>query len=348
MRRGRWLGLVAAGALLLAGCSSSQEAGSQEAGEPTATDCGEAFCIGLVLDGGVLDDGAFHAAAWEGVQAAAASTGGTAEYLGSADADAYAANIATFAERGFDVVVTTYVALPEVTAEAAAAYPDTRFIGVSQDMSAATPNAIGLVFSDDKAGYAAGYLAGLMTQTGTVGAVLGSEEVIPLKRFGEGYRLGVLAARPDATVIMDYSTAADSFNDPEWAAATTTEQLAAGADLVFGAGGTTGTSALLTVAAAPGAGESVYCIGIDVDQWETVPDARPCLLTSAEKRIAAGVEAIAVDINGGSAPSGNVQGSVGLAPYHDLESRVPAEVQQRVLEVIAGLDAGSISTGVDF
>jgi basic membrane protein A len=343
MRRGRWLGLVAAGALLLVGCSSSQEAS-----EPSAADCGDAFCIGLVLDGGVLDDGAFHAAAWQGVQAAAESAGGTAEYLGSEDADAYAANIAALAERGFDVIVTTFVALPDVTAEAAAAYPDSRFIGVSQDMSAATPNAIGLVFSDDKAGYAAGYLAGLMTQTGTVGAVLGSEEVIPLKRFGEGYRLGVLAARPDATVIMDYSTAADSFNDPEWAAATTAEQLAQGADIVFGAGGTTGTSALLTVAAAPGAGESVYCIGIDVDQWETVPDARPCLLTSAEKKIAAGVEAIIADIVAGSAPSGNVQGSVGLAPYHDLESRVPAEVQQRVLEVIAGLDAGSISTGVDF
>lgn len=343
--RARWqaLALVAATALIATGCSSSQEAS-----EPSAADCGEGFCIGLVLDGGVIDDGAFHAAAWQGVQVAAESAGGTAEYLGSEDADAYAANIAAFAERGFDVIVTTFVALPEVTVDAAAAYPDSRFIGVSQDMSGATPNAIGLVFSDDKAGYAAGYLAGLMTQTGTVGAVLGSEEVIPLKRFGEGYRLGALAARPDATVIMDYSTAADSFNDPDWAAATTTEQLAAGADLVFGAGGTTGTSALLTVAAAPGAGESVYCIGIDIDQYFTVPDARPCLLTSAEKKIAEGVEAIIADIVAGSAPSGNVQGSVGLAPYHDLESRVPAEVQQQVLEVIAGLDAGSISTGVDF
>ena len=343
--RARWqaLALVAATALIATGCSSSQEAS-----EPSAADCGEGFCIGLVLDGGVIDDGAFHAAAWQGVQAAAESAGGTAEYLGSEDADAYAANIAAFAERGFDVIVTTFVALPEVTVDAAAAYPDSRFIGVSQDMSGATPNAIGLVFSDDKAGYAAGYLAGLMTQTGTVGAVLGSEEVIPLKRFGEGYRLGALAARPDATVIMDYSTAADSFNDPDWAAATTTEQLAAGADLVFGAGGTTGTSALLTVAAAPGAGESVYCIGIDIDQYFTVPDARPCLLTSAEKKIAEGVEAIIADIVAGSPPSGNVQGSVGLAPYHDLESRVPAEVQQQVLEVIAGLDAGSISTGVDF
>ncbi|MGA0979292.1 MAG: BMP family ABC transporter substrate-binding protein, partial [Candidatus Nanopelagicales bacterium] len=99
---------------------------------------------------------------------------------------------------------------------------------------------------------------------------------------------------------------------------------------------------------APGAGESVYCIGIDIDQYFTVPDARPCLLTSAEKKIAEGVEAIIADIVAGSAPSGNVQGSVGLAPYHDLESRVPAEVQQQVLEVIAGLDAGSISSGGEF
>ncbi|MGA1502434.1 MAG: BMP family ABC transporter substrate-binding protein, partial [Candidatus Nanopelagicales bacterium] len=135
--RARWqaLALVAATALIATGCSSSQEAS-----EPSAAGCGAGFCIGLVLDGGVIDDGAFHAAAWQGVQAAAESAGGTAEYLGSEDADAYAANIAAFAERGFDVIVTTFVALPEVTVDAAAAYPDSRFIGVSQDMSGATPN----------------------------------------------------------------------------------------------------------------------------------------------------------------------------------------------------------------
>ena len=39
-------------------------------------------------------------------------------------------------------------------------------------------------------------------------------------------------------------------------------------------------------------------------------------------------------------------GLTGLAPYHDTEDAVPADVKTQVEEVIAGLDDGSIETGV--
>ncbi len=346
--------LGAASVLLVAGCSFPSTTNDEAATSSAATaaeSCAEAgtFCIGLVLEAGDIDDGAFNEAAWLGVQEAAANTGGTAEYLESTDAVSYAANLADFAERGFDVVVASGVGQPEVTIDAANAHPDTRFVGISQDMTDGPANTTGLIFRDDEAGYAAGYLAGLMTQTGTVGAVLGSEAVLPLKRFGEGYRLGALAARPDATVLMDYNNdAADSFNDPEWGAATAAQQVAAGADVTFGAGGTTGTAALEAVAQTTGAGTSLFCIGIDVDQYFTVPQARPCLLSSAEKRIAAGVRDVITEIHSGSMLDRNVEGEIGLAPYHDLEAQVPDNVKQKVSEVVTGLIDGSITTGVTF
>jgi len=340
--------------LSLAACSTqstNQGASPSTSPLPEASSCAAAdtFCIGLALEVGVVDDAAFNAAAWQGVQEGAAATGGTAEYLESNQDNPYAANIEDFASRGFDVVVTTGVGQPDTTIAAANAHPDTTFIAISQDMTDGPANAIGLIFRDDEAGYAAGYLAGLMTQTGTVGAVLGSESVIPLKRFGEGYRLGALAARPDATVIMSYNNdSADSFDDPEWGAATATEQLASGADLVFGVGGSTGIAALEAVASSSGAGTSLFCIGVDVDQFQTVPQARPCLLSSAEKKIAPGVSELIVQIHAGGQLAQNVEGAVGLAPYHDLASQVPDSVKLQVDEVIAGLDDGSIDTGVTF
>jgi len=329
--------------VLLAACSGPSE---DSASVPACTD---SPCIGLVVESGSVDDGAFYSAAWEGVQQAGELSGGTALYLSGEDSSAYKANIEAFAAAGYDIVVTTGVDAPEVTEEVAERFPETRFIGISQDMSEAPDNATGLVFSDDQPGFAAGYLAGLMSQTGVVGAVLGSEAVIPLKRFGEGYRQGALAAQPGITVLMDYNpTDGDSFNDPEWGAATAQKQLDQGADVIFGAGGTTGTGALIAVAQAPGAGQTIFCIGIDVDQYETVPEARPCLLTSAEKKIAQGVTDAAMRLINGENISGNVPGAVGLAPYHDADARVPDQVKQRLAQVVEQLSQGSLNTGVDF
>lgn len=350
----RWLALGAACALLVAGCSSasptessSETATATDASEPCADP--ETYCVGLVLESGFVDDGAFNEAAWEGVRDGAIATDGVATYLESTDADSYAANLDDLGSRGYDVVVASGVGQPEATVNAATAHPQTRYIGISQDMSGGPTNAIGLLFPDDEAGYLAGYLAGLMTQTGTVGAVLGSESVVPLKRFGEGYRLGALAARPGTTVIMSYNNeSTDSFNDPEWGAAAAAEQIAGGADVIFGAGGTTGIAALETVAQSPGAGTTLFCIGIDVDQYETVPQARPCLLSSAEKLITEGVSALIIDIHTGADVGQSVEGEVGLAPYHDMASQVPESVKLRMAEIEAGLADGSISTGVTF
>lgn len=353
-RHARWLTVGAVLGFLAMGCSSPSPSEAPSATEPAAADSAacadpETFCIGLVLEAGVVDDGAFNAAAWQGAQDAAAATGGIAEYLESTDVSSYAANLDDFGSRGFDVVIASGVSQPDATIAAATDHPDTQYIGISQDMTNGPANTTGLIFRDDEAGYAAGYLAGLMTKTGTVGAVLGSESVIPLKRFGEGYRLGVLAARPDATVIMSYNNdSADSFNDPEWGAAAAAQQIADGADIIFGAGGTTGIAALETVAQAPGAGTSLFCIGIDVDQYETVPQARPCLLSSAEKQIAAGVRGLITAIHAGVAPERNVEGDIGLAPFHDMDAQVPSDVKEQIDAVVAGLIDGSIATGVTF
>ncbi len=56
----------------------------------------------------------------------------------------------------------------------------------------------------------------------------------------------------------------DSFTDPDWGAATANQAIKQGADVVFGAGGSTSNGALIETATVPGK----YCIGVDTDQWE--------------------------------------------------------------------------------
>ena len=362
MHRKIVLAAVAASALLLAACgggssdsasSGSSESGgsSQAAGGGGEGDCPgpDAFCIGLVTDTGKVDDKSFNQSAWEGAKEAAKATGGYAKYIETVDPKDYANNMNQFISANYDVIVTVGFLMGEASVEAADAQKDkgTSFIGVDQfQADPIIPNLTGLVFSEDKAGYAAGYLAGLMTKTGKIGAVLGTDTVPPVKLFGEGYKAGALAANPNVEVTLVYHAPDNAFNDPEWGAAEAKKQLAQGADIIFGAGGNTGNGALIEIAKAAGAGETIFCIGVDTDQYYTVPQAQKCLLTSAEKKLREGTRDLIILAKDGKAPGGNYFGLTGLAPYHDTEAAVPDDVKKKVEEVIAGLDAGTILTNV--
>ena len=47
----------------------------------------------------------------------------------------------------------------------------------------------------------------------------------------------------------------------------------------------------------------------------------------------------------GSIEPGNFFGEVGLADFHDLADRVPADVQTQMEEITAGVLSGEIETG---
>jgi basic membrane protein A len=111
--------------------------------------------------------------------------------------------------------------------------------------------------------------------------------------------------------------------------------------VVFGAGGKTGNGALIEVAGNAG----LYCIGVDTDQWLTVPEAHPCLVSSAMKLLTPGVFDLIKLANEGNFPTGNYAGPVGLAPFHDFDSKVSQEVKDKLTEIDKGLQDGTISTG---
>lgn len=332
---------VVLAALLLAACGGKSE------------DCSspDVFCVGLVTDVGEIDDKSFNQSAWEGVQNAESQLGAKIQYVETKDAKDYGANIALFADDGYDVVVTVGFALGEATAAAAQQYPDIKFIGVDQfqawqfddDATNDIPNLAGLIFNEDKAGFLAGALAAMLTKTGTVGAVLGTDLVPPVVAFKEGYENGARYINPDIQLISTYHPGGldVAFIDPEWGATTAKQALDLGADVIFGAGGKTGNGALIEVAGHAG----VFCIGVDTDQWETVPEAHPCLVSSAMKLITPGVLDLARAAQDGSFPAGNFAGSVGLASFHDFDGQISADIKSKLSEIDAGLKAGTITTG---
>lgn len=329
----------------------AEEAAPTEEPAPAEETSGEAncadegvVCIGLVTDVGEVDDKSFNQSAWEGAQQAAEALGAAeVNYVETKDAKDYGANIGLFADQGYDIIVTVGFAMGEATIEAANTYPDIDFIGVDQFQGEALPNLTGVVFNEDKAGYLAGVLAASLSESGTIASVLGTDLVPPVVAFNEGYKNGALSVNPDINIIDTYHPGGldVAFTDPEWGASTAQQAVDQGADVVFGAGGKTGNGALIQVAG----NEGVWCIGVDTDQWETVPEAHPCLVSSAMKLITPSVVAMAEASANGEFPGGNYFGPVGLAPFHDHEAAVSQEIKDLLEATNAGLLDGSISTG---
>jgi len=279
---------------------------------------------------------------------AASLCGAEVDYIETVDAADYADNIAEFAENDYNIIVTVGFALGPATLEAAALYPDVVFIGVDQFQAEPVDNVVGLVFNEDQSGFLAGVLAARLTETGTIAAVLGTDQVPPVVAFKEGYEAGARYVNPDINIISTYHPGGidQAFTDPEWGATTARQALDQNADVIFGAGGKTGNGALIEVANAVGPdGPPPYCIGVDTDQWLTVPEAHACLVSSAMKLLDKGVADIIMAIHDGTFQPGNFFGAAALAPFHDFEDVVPEEVKQELDEIAAGLQDGTSSTG---
>lgn len=309
---------------------------------------GGKFKVGLVTDVGRINDRSFNQSAWEGVKAAAEDLGLKEDedfkYIETKDAKDYEDNIRQFADEGYNVIVTVGFALGEATIKMAGEYPDINFIGVDQGQWGGTiDNVAGLIFPEDKSGFLAGALAAYMSKTDIIAAVLGTDLIPPVVAFKEGYEAGARYVKPDIKIISTYHPGeiSQAFTDPEWGAATAAQAMDQGADIIFGAGGMTGNGALEEVATNPG----LYCIGVDTDQWDTVPAAQPCLISSAMKLITPGVQDLINLAKEEKFPGGNYVGGVGLAPFHDFDSVIPAEVKKSLIDIDTGLKDGSISTG---
>jgi basic membrane protein A len=64
------------------------------------------------------------------------------------------------------------------------------------------------------------------------------------------------------------------------------------------------------------------------------------------KRITPGVFSLIKAAQDGSFKGGNNLGEVGLAPFHDQEAKVSAEVKARLDQLTADLKSGKVQTGV--
>ena len=297
--------------------------------------------IGMVTDVGGVNDGSFNQTSWEGLQRAAADLGVTVNYLESkTDAD-YTPNIEQFVDQEYDLIICVGYQLADATRQAATEYPEVNFAIIDDSSNADLPNVTCLMFKQAQASYLVGYVAGLTTESNTVGFVLGMATET-MHQFGYGYVAGVLDANPDAKVLQQN---ANSFADTAIGKSAATSMVTNGADVIFHAAGGTGLGVI------DGCAENnIWAIGVDTDQSVLNPEH---ILTSAMKRVDNACYDVAKQVVEGNLQRGVVTydlstAGVDLAP---TTTNLSAETLAAVEDVKAKIIAGEIvvpETKADF
>jgi len=319
---------------------------------PPPAEC--AHKIGFVTDVGKLNDQSFNEAGYAGVVSAAEQLGLGEECYGfieTADSADYTPNMESFIAEGFDIIVTSGFAMGAATHQAGKDHPDVFFIGTDQNQVDANfapeplTNVTGLIFHEDVSGFLAGALAGLMTESNVVAGVYGCPFIPPVARFEVGYYNGAHYVNPDVTVLNVYHPGSLDvcFVDPEFAAETAATLITEGADVMFGAGGLTGNGALIGAC-----NQGVKVIGVDVDQFITLPEVADCIMSSATKALTSDVAALIISVDEGTFPGGEVFGPAVLAPFHNFEDVIPQDVKDQLAEISAMIDSGAIDPCAPF
>lgn len=287
--------------------------------------------VGVITDVGGVNDKSFNQTTWEGMQALMEQYPNIeASYLESSTEADYSTNIQTYVDEEYDLIICVGYMLADALRDAAEAYPDQKFAIIDDATNEDLPNVACLMFAQNEASYLVGIVAGMMTESNTVGYVQGMVSD-SMNQFGIGYIAGVKAANPDAT-ILQYN--ANSFADATIGSAAATDMITNGADVIYHAAGGTGSGVIEACAT-----NQIWAIGVDTDQSPLAPEY---VVTSAMKRVDTAAQDISLAVLNGTFESGVhtyelANGGVDIAPTQDLLSEeVIAAVEAAKESIIAG------------
>ena len=269
---------------------------------PAETPAANITKVALITDVGTIDDESFNQACWQGVEAWCSANGIEYTYYQPTEDsnDARVLSVAQAVSEGADTIVMPGYLFGATLTIVMEQYPDVHFIAVDVAAGDLTvdyttfyepaANTACLTFSEEQAGYLAGYAA--VKDGYTKLGFLGGMAVPAVIRYGYGFVLGADAAAAELNIPVEvnYTYGGQFFGDAN-ITAKMEGWYAAGTEVVFACGGGIYTSA---VEAAKMYDAKV--IGVDVDQYYI----DECIITSAMKQLQNVTETVLEALNTGA------------------------------------------------
>lgn len=245
-----------------------------------------------------------------------------------------------YAQEDYDLIIAHGVQWGDPALRVGEQHPDVKivvFTGLVESGNVAS------IFPQQQQGsFLLGALAGMMTETDTIGYV-GGEEYPNVVNIFEGYRQGAEAVNPDVRVVGTYL---NDWDNPAKGKEAATSIIRQGADIVFHVADSSGHGVIESAKE-----NGVYALGAVQDQNSLAPGTvLSSFVLDVDKAYSQAVDAAlegsfrgevrkpGIEAGKGSAGDGIVY----LAPFHGLEGEVPAGVKARLQELTDDLLGGRI------
>jgi basic membrane protein A and related proteins len=345
----RVVSFVAVGGLALSAAACGDAPEEEGSGDTAA----EKYAACMVTDVGGIDDRSFNASAWKGIEAAAAEDNKIdPKYVPSkAEAD-YEPNLTQYVTQKCNFILAVGGLMGTSTQKVAAANPTQQFGIVDAKLEA--PNVYPMQFDTAQAAFLAGYLAAGYSKSGKVGTY-GGMKIPPVTIFMDGFVDGVahynqVKGKNVQALGWNKTTQNGSFTNDfvkqDEGKKVSDTLVAQGADIIFPVAGGAG---LGTAAASQAAAGKYSVIWVDVDGCESAEQYCSQFLTTVVKNIPDAVKEAVLKGSKGESLAGAsgflgtlANNGVSLAPYHDFDSKVPAELKTEVDKLKQDIIAGTV------
>jgi basic membrane protein A len=345
----RLVGVLAVGGLVLAAAGCGKPPAKTTSG---STASGQKTHACMVTDTGGINDRSFNSSAWVGMQAAAkANSNVTVNYVQSAAEADYQPNLTQFVNQKCDLIVAVGGLMGDATTAAAKTNPSQKFAIIDDRIDLS--NVYSMQFDTAQAAFLAGYLAAGTSKSGTV-ATYGGLKIPPVTIFMDGFVDGVAyynQAKSKKVKVLGWDKAtqngsfANSFTDQNAGKQLSDAFVAQGADVIMPVAGGTGAG---TAAAAQQSGGKYNVIWVDQDGCVSAATYCSVFESTVVKNISDVVKDAVLKTAQGSLQGGT--GSIGtlanngvqLAPYHDFDSKVPADLKAEITKLKQDIISGTV------
>lgn len=313
--------------LSLISCSSSSSSASDSAEE-------QPLRAALLLDG-PIDDGGWNADCYNGIVLCEELLGYEIAYSENLDQADFVSAAREYAADGYDLVILSGNQFQDAASEIYESFPDTHFAGINFGFTA--DNVSSMTFNNVQAGFLAGAFAALLSETGSIGYI-GGTEITSVVDSSEGFILGAQYINPDIKVS---SAMTGSWTDVAKGKELALAQIStANADVIFGFASACNTG---MIAACKESGALYITEPLDILDSEPGVIAGSVLLKNSELMVII-AEMVSMGVTTGQSITGDVSNNILCYGTFDDEIVTP-EMQEVLAELSAGLIDGSIEMG---
>lgn len=324
MKRHTKLCLIFLCFIVLSGCVQSEATDSLQ----------DKVKIGIMLADYGLGDQSFNDSAFTGLMKARDELGIVFEYRQLDEVGTYQQGFQELIDENCDLIIGLGFNVIEAITEIATENREQPFLFIDGVID--LPNVTSVTFRDEEGSFIVGTVAGLKTESDTVGFI-GGMDIPVINRIEQGFVAGVKEVSPNTTIAVEY---ASDFGDAEKGKELAQKLINAyDADIIYVAAGFTGLGAIEEIAE-----NNRYAIGVDSDQFFVSETA---IITSMLKKIDVAIfKAIETFLEHGSLTEnhmelGLLEDGVGAAPIRIIS--LSEDEKEQMDKLVDELIHGSIS-----